>query len=105
MVLDQTKKDVRVYDSKQKFVNKGTAEVTDVGVKLSNELSSGVTDARNTEEIVVRFLYKKFLGTKAGFIKIKGDSNLYSITKTVNVLGSTTFYARKSRELDKTEDV
>ena len=104
MVLDQTKKDVRVYNTKQKFIDKGTAEVTDVGVKLANELS-GVTDGRSTEEIVVRFLYKKIQGTKTGFIKIKGDKNLYSITKAVNVFGSTTFYARKSKELDKTEDV
>lgn len=104
MVLDQTKKDVRVYDSKQMFIDKGTAEVTDVGVKLANELS-GVTDGRSTEEIVVRFLYKKIQGTKTGFVKIKGDKNIYSITKAVNVFGSTTFYARKSKELDKTEDV
>lgn len=104
MVLDQTKKYVRVYDSRQMFIDKGTAEVTDVGVKLANELS-GVTDGRSTEEIVVRFLYKKIPGTKTGFIKIKGNKNLYSITKAVNVFGSTTFYARKSKELDKTEDV
>lgn len=90
------KQTIIIYNEQTVEVDRGTAEVTDSSLKVSQTLA-GVVSGNLAVDKVARLLYKA-VDQKKGYLRIGKDKTKYSILKTVTVDRSTTFYVRATGE-------